>query len=80
MSLNARCPHCRAKLSDEFVSSLCGRLSYSRRKTPAAGQPKKLRPCQFCKLQFGAREMRDHLPLCPKKVSKPVGRPKKVAS
>jgi len=30
-------------------------------------KPKKLRPCEFCGLEFGARDMQYHLPRCEKR-------------
>ena len=59
------CPHCRRPLSTKFLRSAVGQM-YNRLRTPT-GPPKVLRPCRFCSKKFGAREMREHLPRCPKK-------------
>jgi hypothetical protein len=33
-----------------------------------------LRPCKFCTLPFGARDMQAHLPVCTKRIRKPYTR------
>jgi hypothetical protein len=38
-----------------------------RRRSKSEGKPKKLRRCEFCGLEFGAREMLHHLPRCLKR-------------
>jgi len=38
-----------------------------RRGLTGGGKPKKLRPCEFCGKEFGAREMLHHLPRCVKR-------------
>jgi hypothetical protein len=38
-----------------------------RRRSKSEGKPKKLRPCEFCGLEVGARDMQFHLPRCPKR-------------
>jgi hypothetical protein len=39
-------------------------------KKPGAGvrgRPTVLTPCPFCKAEFGARDFRSHMPVCPKR-------------
>jgi len=47
-----------------------------RRRGQVGGQPKKLRPCEFCGNQFGAREMQYHLPRCQKRPNSRKSDPK----
>ncbi len=56
-----------SEYSDEEILAEAGR----RRRAMVSGptNPKVLRPCPFCKKKFGAREMRTHKPVCPKKPS-----------
>jgi hypothetical protein len=45
--------------------SALGAMMNALRKTRAGGRPKKLSPCpKGCGLEFGAREIRAHAPLC----------------
>lgn len=48
----------------EFNSERGRRLAEKR---PAPAVPKKLRPCPLCAKPFGARELREHKPRCPKR-------------
>jgi hypothetical protein len=43
-----------------MTASELGRALNALRKTHGGGRPKKLRKCPYCKLKFGAREMRVH--------------------
>ena len=52
-------------IPDDLFNSERGRRLAKNRKTPAV--PKKLRPCPHCSKEFGARELRAHLPKCPKR-------------
>ena len=38
-----------------------------RRQAKGPPRPKKLRPCEFCGMEFGGREMQLHLPRCAKR-------------
>lgn len=52
-------------IPDDKFNSERGRRLAEKRATPAV--PKKLRPCPYCSKEFGAREMRIHVPRCPKR-------------
>ena len=44
---------------------------YARRnRTGKPGKPRVLRPCPKCYVEFGARELREHIPRCPAKIDK----------
>jgi hypothetical protein len=66
--LRFACPHCRRPLPAKFLRSAAGKI-YNRLRTPT-GPPKVLRPCPFCRKKLGAREMRLHMPRCPKRSSR----------
>jgi hypothetical protein len=50
--------------TDEEIFSEAARRMRARQDLP---NPKVLRPCPYCKKQFGARDLRKHLPACPKR-------------
>jgi hypothetical protein len=56
------------KLTDEelkpFVREWFSRMRNNRKRQPRA---KVKRPCPTCRRMFGARELREHKPHCPKK-------------
>lgn len=53
-------------VSDEDLTrEYMRRHNERRRKTPP--RPKVLRPCEWCGEEFGAREMRGHIPQCSKR-------------
>lgn len=56
-----RCPHCNRTLPDEWIKA-----AHSRVAGRTGGRPRILRPCPFCKGEFGARELRKHMPVCEK--------------
>lgn len=58
-----RCPHCNHVLSDAWI-----RASHSRIAGRSGGRPLVLRACPLCKFEFGARELRKHIPRCPKRL------------
>jgi len=41
-----------------------GRRNAAARLNPSGGRPKKLTPCPYCHVPFGARERAAHLPTC----------------
>ena len=43
------------------------RAEAGRRLPKAKGADKVLRPCPHCRKDFGCRELRKHIPTCPKK-------------
>lgn len=53
------CPHCKNKLSDAWIKA-----AHSRVAGRQGGRPRLLRPCPFCKVKFGGRELREHIPRC----------------
>jgi hypothetical protein len=72
-----RCPHCTGELGREFLSSEWKNLMAAIGKG-LAGRRKILRACKFgCGARLGNRDMRLHVIVCPRKVSKPLGRPRK---
>ena len=50
--------------TDEEIFAEAGRRMRARNPQPT---PKVLRPCPYCKKNFGARELRKHIPVCPKR-------------
>jgi hypothetical protein len=50
----------------EITREYMRRLNLRRKRI---GNPKVLRPCQWCGLELGAREMRQHIPNCEKRKS-----------
>lgn len=52
-------------IPDPEFNSERGRRLAEQRSTPAV--PKKLRPCPYCAEEFGARDLRVHIPRCPQK-------------
>ena len=48
----------------EFVAERNRRIANSRSSPPT---PKKMRPCPYCSKEFGARDLRAHIPRCPQK-------------
>jgi predicted Zn-ribbon and HTH transcriptional regulator len=50
------------KVPEAVIMSAAARISRSR----ARNKPKVMRPCGMCGEMFGAKELRDHLPRCPK--------------
>jgi ribosomal protein S26 len=70
------CPHCgEAIATTKAVRRFCARLSVSQRQHDR-GPEKVMRPCDYCGQEFGAREMRLHVPRCPVALGK-VSAPKK---
>jgi hypothetical protein len=66
--LMRRNPDALANLPDDVKDKLqtaVMRRFRSQRKTKS-GRSKELRPCPYCKLEFGGRELRAHKPRCPK--------------
>jgi hypothetical protein len=53
-----------ASVPYDMIQSVAARLRRARQAPPT---PKVLRPCQFCGSEFGARELREHTPSCPRK-------------
>lgn len=61
-------PDALARLPEDVKAKLQSavmRRFRSQRQT-ASGAPKVFRPCPYCNLKFGARELRVHKPHCPK--------------
>lgn len=56
------CPHCHKRISE--VSLLSAAASIIRGRGGYAA-PKKLSPCKWCGELKGARDLRDHKPVCP---------------
>jgi hypothetical protein len=54
-------------IPDEVLFSEIGRRRVAKRDPKNAGPPRVLRPCEWCGKEFGAREMRRHIPHCPKR-------------
>jgi hypothetical protein len=53
-----------SKYTDAEIFAESGRRTAANRDTPP--RAKVLRPCPRCGKEFGARDMRVHLPTCPK--------------
>lgn len=53
------CPHCHKPISRSDAARAL--------RSDKSHRAKVLRPCKFCGRKFGAREMRKHVPECPKK-------------
>ena len=53
-------------IPDEVLWAEIGRRRVAKR-PEAHGKPKVMRPCPHCGIEFGAREIRVHLPRCPRK-------------
>jgi hypothetical protein len=73
------CVGCGTPLKDmdrKALRALAGHLlSVTRTADMVRGKEKVLRPCKWCKKKFGAVEMREHRPKCPKRPkTAPVGR------
>lgn len=66
--LSVSCPHCGGdvEISDDTVKSVAATMV--RGHTPTT--PKKMTRCKYCREHFGAREMRKHIPRCPKNPNK----------
>ena len=58
------CPHCNHPIQGDLVRKAAARESQSRRV-----YTRKLRPCPYCAMPFGARELIKHRPSCRKKFS-----------
>jgi hypothetical protein len=54
-------------IPDDVLHAEVGRRRVAHRDPENAGRPRLLRPCKWCKQKFGAREMRVHVPACPKR-------------
>ena len=54
-------------IPDNVLMSEYKRRASLRREVFAGGRPVVLRPCPFCRKEFGAAELRKHKPECPKK-------------
>lgn len=57
------CPSCQTPIPDALVRSCAASLAVHARKHHG-GPQRVLRPCALCGEQFGAREMRKHVPAC----------------
>jgi hypothetical protein len=55
------CPHCKHELSDDWIKAAHSRVAGRR-----GGRPQVSRPCPYCKKEFGARDLREHMPRCDK--------------
>ena len=54
-------------IPDEVLYSEAARRRSEKRGDNVGGRPPKLTRCKWCKEEFGAREMRAHVPGCPKR-------------
>ncbi len=55
--------------TDEQWASERGRRNAAARQINAGGRPKALKPCPYCKKEFGARDLAAHKPSCPKRTA-----------
>ena len=55
------CPFCHVALSGQWIKA-----AHSRVVGRTGGRPRVFRRCPFCKEKFGARALREHVPLCRK--------------
>ena len=73
------CPSCNDFIPPSLILAEAGRIRANLRETAGGGRPKRFKICRHCAGKFGAREMREHLPRCPKrKKSSPAGRKPKM--
>lgn len=54
-------------IPDQILFAEVGRRRAARRDPANAGRPKTLKPCPHCREQMGARDLRAHRPICPKR-------------
>jgi hypothetical protein len=57
-----KCPHCGKTIRSKVIKRAAAELV--RAAATASPTPKKLSPCKYCRLPFGARDMRAHIPKC----------------
>jgi hypothetical protein len=58
-----KCPHCDKHISSRLVRSAAAKLDRAKQTTP---NPKMLSPCAHRGELKGVRELRVHLPACPR--------------
>jgi hypothetical protein len=56
------------QLSEQQALSIRGAITAA----GGAGAPEKLRPCPYCRRQFGARALRAHIPSCRRMVNNEI--------